>query len=64
MFSIGLPIYRIAIEMLWDWGFTWKNIEIEDAQVGFNATGKGIDKDSKTGEYQSTGVRALPRTHC
>jgi hypothetical protein len=36
--------------MIWDWGFTWKNIDIEDCDAGINvAVAGGKDK-------QGTGV--------
>lgn len=40
--------------MLWDWGFTWKNIQMIDVSLGINASMAGRDKD--TGKRQSTGV--------
>ncbi|KAF2434278.1 pectin lyase-like protein [Tothia fuscella] len=42
-----------AIEMLWDWGFTWKNIVIEDSKIGIDATASGTD--GNTGQKQSIG---------
>jgi glucan 1,3-beta-glucosidase len=27
--------------MIWDWGFTWKNIDVENAEIGIKLTGKG-----------------------
>jgi hypothetical protein len=47
---------RVAIEMIWDWGFTWKNIDVRFSKVAINATGKGKDETSKLGQEQSTGV--------
>jgi hypothetical protein len=44
--------------MLWDWGFTWKSIKVEDAKVGINASGYG--KNANTGLMQSVGVSGVP----
>jgi len=49
---------RTAVQMHWDRGFTWKDITIEGAKYGFNATSKGQDKD--TSVEQSTWVSLLP----
>ncbi|KAH8898657.1 pectin lyase-like protein [Thozetella sp. PMI_491] len=29
---------RTAVEMVWDWGWTWKSIRIENSHIGFNLT--------------------------
>jgi hypothetical protein len=55
---------RVAIEMLWSWGFTWKNIDVQFSKIAINATAKGAaPTDAKTdpaagpsGDFQSTGV--------
>ncbi|KAK0673186.1 pectate lyase superfamily protein-domain-containing protein [Cercophora samala] len=41
-----------AVQMIWDWGFNWQQIEINGGAIGFNITGKGGDTDSET---QGTG---------
>jgi hypothetical protein len=40
--------------MLWDWGFLWKSIEVENCPIGIRATASGAD--GNTGKQQSTGV--------
>lgn len=50
--------------MVWDWGFTWKNIDVQFSKIAINATGKGKDSKGVKGksgnpaieQYQSTGV--------
>lgn len=46
--------HRTAIEMLWDWGFTWKNISFIDTGIGIDAHKSGMD--SNTGRVQGVGV--------
>jgi hypothetical protein len=43
-----------AIEMIWDWGFNWKNIRVENCKVGINATRSGTTPGED--HPQSTGV--------
>jgi len=62
-------IYRVAIEMVWSWGFTWKNIDVQFSKIAINATGKGsgpkddtgneVPVDPKDEQLQSTGVSLL-----
>ncbi|KAM7183947.1 glucan 1,3-beta-glucosidase [Naviculisporaceae sp. PSN 640] len=33
---------RVAVDMLWDWGFNWQAISIEDTDVGFNRVKAGV----------------------
>ncbi|KAF2420739.1 pectin lyase-like protein [Tothia fuscella] len=42
-----------AIDMLWDWGFVWKSIEVVNCRIGINATAGGRDENTK--KMQSTG---------
>jgi hypothetical protein len=51
--------------MLWSWGFTWKNIDVQFSKIAINATAKGeAPKDAKSDPgaaqssdtFQSTGV--------
>ncbi|KAF2396068.1 pectin lyase-like protein [Trichodelitschia bisporula] len=30
---------QTAIEMIWDWGFSWKSLSVVDCKIGINATG-------------------------
>ncbi|KAK4247523.1 glucan 1,3-beta-glucosidase [Corynascus novoguineensis] len=30
-----------AVQMIWDWGFNWQQIDIDGGSVGFNISGKG-----------------------
>ncbi|KAK3317422.1 pectin lyase fold/virulence factor [Cercophora scortea] len=38
-----------AVQMIWDWGFTWQGIEINGGAVGFNITGTGGPTGQGTG---------------
>ncbi|KAK4181199.1 family 55 putative glycoside hydrolase [Triangularia setosa] len=30
-----------AVQMIWDWGFNWKGIEVKDSAIAFNISGRG-----------------------
>lgn len=30
-----------AVQMIWDWGFNWQQIDVDGGSVGFNISGKG-----------------------
>ncbi|KAK8050893.1 hypothetical protein PG993_002278 [Apiospora rasikravindrae] len=38
-----------SVQMVWDWGFNWQNVEIDGGAVGFNISGRGGDKGQGTG---------------
>ncbi|KAI1373680.1 pectate lyase superfamily protein-domain-containing protein [Hypoxylon crocopeplum] len=41
--AIGLRFKNCitAVQMIWDWGFNWQNIEVEGGTVAFNISGRG-----------------------
>jgi len=41
--------------MIWDWGWTWKNIDVQNADIAIDATAMG-DPDPFTGLPQGVGV--------
>ncbi|EPS40839.1 hypothetical protein H072_5254 [Dactylellina haptotyla CBS 200.50] len=41
---------QTAVEMLWDWAFTMKSFDIENCQVGFNASGGGGGASAQQGQ--------------
>ncbi|KAK3304991.1 pectin lyase fold/virulence factor [Chaetomium strumarium] len=41
--------YLTAIQMIWDWGFTWQGIEIHGGAAGFNISGAGGATGQGTG---------------
>jgi hypothetical protein len=45
--------------MIWDWGWTWKNIEVVGSKIAIDASEVTSVSDNNTGRYQGTGVRAL-----
>jgi hypothetical protein len=56
-------LYRTAIYMIWDWGWTWKNIEVVDSKIAIDASEVANAPDPNTGRYQGTGVRVFNRYH-
>ncbi|KAI0443520.1 pectin lyase fold/virulence factor [Xylaria telfairii] len=38
-----------SVQMLWDWGFNWQNVEIDGGAIGFNISGAGGDSGQGTG---------------
>lgn len=38
-----------SVQMAWDWGFNWQNIEIDGGAIGFNISGVGGDSGQGTG---------------
>lgn len=30
-----------AVQMIWDWGFNWQEIDVDGGSIGFNVSGKG-----------------------
>ena len=46
--------------MLWDWGWTWKNIDVQGAKIAIDASDTGSAPDPNTGRVQGTGVRFNP----
>lgn len=45
----------IAVEVSWNWGFTFKNINVQDCNFGIKAVKAG-DEDPVTKRRQSAGV--------
>jgi hypothetical protein len=44
--------------MIWDWGWTWKNIEVVGSKIAIDASEVSNVADKDTGRYQGTGVSA------
>ena len=42
--------------MIWDWGWTWKNIDVEGSEIAIDASEVTNSPDNDTGRYQGTGV--------
>jgi hypothetical protein len=32
-----------AVQMIWDWGFNWQQVEVNGGAIAFNISGKGGD---------------------
>jgi len=47
--------FSTAVQMNWDWGFTWKEVLVDSCRVGFNATREGPLTPPAKGN-QGTGV--------
>jgi hypothetical protein len=42
--------------MLWDWGWTWKNLTVMNSEIAIDTTAQSASRDPNTGRYQGTGV--------
>lgn len=42
--------------MIWDWGWTWKNIDVQNAEVAIDATAMSIAPNAQTNRPQGVGV--------
>ena len=51
-------VLSTAVQMNWDWGFTWKEVFVDSCRVGFNVTREGPLPSPAKGN-QGTGVREL-----
>ena len=52
--------------MIWDWGFNWQRVEINDGAVGFNISGVGGIDGQGFGSVSIIGTWAMdpsPRAH-
>jgi hypothetical protein len=43
--------------MIWDWGWTWKNIDVRGSKIAIDASEVTDVPNEDTGKYQGTGVR-------
>ncbi|KAF2420339.1 pectin lyase-like protein [Tothia fuscella] len=46
---------KTAVYMLWDWGWTFKNITVSNSQVAIDTTSQSDSPDSNTGRLQGVG---------
>ena len=51
-------VLSTAVQMNWDWGFTWKEVLVDSCRVGFNVTREGPLPSPAKGN-QGTGVCEL-----
>jgi hypothetical protein len=42
--------------MIWNWGWTWKSIDVENSEVAIDATNEADEEDPFTGRIQGIGV--------
>lgn len=47
--NLQFELCNTAVQMVWDWGWTWQQITINGGSIGFNISGVGGDSGQGTG---------------
>jgi len=59
--NLQFTLCLTAISMIWDWGFTWKNIKVQACYVAIDCTGVGCTGGQGTGSISVLGrVNYIP----